>query len=125
MSGQAKGLRVLLIDDETGYLTVLAKRLRRRGLAVTAAPSGAAALQAMRREDFDVAVLDIKLHDMDGVEVLRFLKTLEPALEVLILTGHGSEQAARTALAQGAQGYLTKPCELEELLQAIHEAAGR
>lgn len=121
MDGQ-EGIRLLLVDDEEGYLEVLDKRLTKRGLMVHAVPSGTQAIQVMRGMDFDVAVVDLKMEDMDGLEVLKVLKMMDPKLQVIILTGHGSEQAARDGLAMGAFDYLTKPCELESLLQVIHAA---
>jgi len=112
------------VDDEEGYLAVLSKRLARRNLEVTTAPSGSAGIQALRRQDFDVAVVDLKMEDMDGLEVLKVFKKMDPDLAVIILTGHGSEQAAREGLALGASNYLTKPCELSDLLDKIRQALG-
>ncbi len=115
-------IKLLLIDDEEGYLEVLAKRLAKRGLEVMTAESGASAIQALRRYECDVAVVDLKMEDMDGLEVLKIFKKMDPTLAVIILTGHGSEQAAREGLSLGAFDYLTKPCDLEELLFKIQEA---
>ncbi len=112
------------MDDEEGYLAVLAKRLGRRGMDVVTAGSGAAGIQALRRRDFDVAVVDLKMEDMDGIEVLKVFRKMLPELKVVILTGHGSEQAARDGIALGAFGYLTKPCALEELLAKVRQAMG-
>jgi len=61
---------------------------------------------------------------MDGLEVLKIFKTMVPQMPVIMLTGHGSEEAAREGIRLGAFDYLTKPCELEELVQKIHEAVG-
>jgi len=116
-------IRLLLVDDEEGYVHVLANRLAKRNIDATKTYSGQQAIQALRRADFDVAVLDLKMEDMDGIEVLKILKKMDPRLEVIMLTGHGSEQAARDGMRSGAFDYLTKPCELEELLKKIHEAA--
>ena len=116
-------IRLLLVDDEEGYVHVLTNRLAKRNIDVTKTYSGQQAIQALRGEDFDVAVLDLKMEDMDGIEVLKILKKMDPSLEVIMLTGHGSEQAARDGMKCGAFDYLTKPCELEELLEKIHEAA--
>ena len=124
MSDAVKKIRVLLVDDEEGYVNVLANRLRRRNLEVTNATSGAAALQSLRGRSFDVAVLDLKMEDMDGIEVLKIFKKMDPAMEVIMLTGHGSAKAAREGMELGAFDYLTKPCEFEELLAKILEAAG-
>lgn len=118
-------IKLLLVDDEMGFVDVLGKRLSKRGMAVTAAYSGTEAIQILRRQDFDVAVLDLKLEDMDGIEILRIFKKLDPAMPVIMLTGHGSEQAAREGMASGAYDYLTKPSDLQELVAKINQAVGR
>jgi DNA-binding NtrC family response regulator len=115
-------IRLLLIDDEEGYVDVLTKRLTRRQVAVTKALNGSEAIRALRRQDFDVALLDLKMEDIDGIEVLKIFRRIDPGMEVIMLTGHGSEQAARDAISLGAFDYLTKPYELEALLAKIREA---
>jgi DNA-binding response OmpR family regulator len=75
----------------------------------------------LRKVDFDAAVLDLKMEDMDGIEVLKIFKTIVPDLPVIMLTGHGSEEAARDGIQLGALDYLTKPCDLEELIAKIKE----
>jgi DNA-binding NtrC family response regulator len=115
-------IRLLLVDDEEGYTNVLSNRLTKRGMTVAKAYSGTQGIQALRKADFDVAVVDLKMEDMDGLEVLKVFKKMDPRLEVIMLTGHGSETAAKQGLADGAFDYLTKPCELEELMDKIKEA---
>ncbi|MDY6792629.1 MAG: response regulator [Thermodesulfobacteriota bacterium] len=115
-------IRLLLVDDEEGFVSVLTKRLARRNINVTVALSGTEGIQALRKQDFDVAVLDLKMEDMDGIEVLKIFKKMYPEMAVIMLTGHGSEQAAKEGVAYGAFDYLTKPCELEELIEKIHES---
>jgi len=119
MAEHPEGIKLLLVDDEVGYLEVLSKRLTRRGFEVTTASSGAEAIRAARRWDFDVAVVDLKMEDMDGIEVLKVLKRMVPDLHVIILTGHGSERAAREGIAQGAFDYLIKPVGLDPLIVRI------
>ncbi len=121
-SGNPDPIRLLLVDDEVGYLNVLANRLGKRGLAVVKARSGFEAIQAVRKQDFDVAVLDLLMEDMDGIEVLKVLKKMDPELMVVMLTGHGSEKASKEGIRYGAYDYLTKPCDLQELLEKIREA---
>jgi len=123
-NGAQKPLKLLLIDDEKGFVEVMSKRLSKRNIQVTKALSGTGGIQALRGEDFDVAVVDLKMEDMDGLEVLKIFKTMVPQMPVIMLTGHGSEEAAREGIRLGAFDYLTKPCELEELVQKIHEAVG-
>jgi DNA-binding NtrC family response regulator len=115
-------LNVLLVDDEKGYLHVLSNRLARRGITSTAAFSGTQAIQILRKNDFHVVVLDLKMEDMDGIEVLKVIKRMVPTLPVIILTGHGSQTAAREGIAYGAFDYLSKPCELLTLIDKIHQA---
>jgi two-component system, response regulator RegA len=122
---QSRPRAVLLVDDEVGYVEIVSKRLTKRNFAVTAALSGGEGIQALRKDDFDVAVLDLKMGDMDGIEVLKIFKKMCPEMAVIMLTGHGSEQAARDGMAYGAFDYLTKPCELEELVAKIRQACER
>ena len=120
-----KTIRLLLVDDEEAYVDVLANRLSRRGFEVTKTYSGTQALQAMRGKEFDVAVLDLKMEDMDGIEVLKVVKRMDPKMQVIMLTGHGSETAARQGIEFGAFDYLMKPCELDALVDKIREAASK
>ena len=119
---QPEPISILLVDDEKAYVDVLAKRLRRRGVTVTKAYSGTEGIQSLRRQDFDVVVLDLKMEDMDGLEVLKLFKKMDPQLTVIMLTGHGSAEAAKQGMALGAFDYLSKPCELDELLTKIKSA---
>ena len=120
---QKDKIRLLLVDDEVGFADILAKRLGKRGMTVTPVYTGTKAVQIIRKHDFDVAVLDLKMEDMDGIEVLKIFKKAYPEMEVIMLTGHGSEKAAKDGIAHGAYDYLTKPCELEDLVKKIREAA--
>jgi DNA-binding NtrC family response regulator len=122
--GREQPIKVLLVDDEIAYVTILAKRLAKRNFDVATAFSGTEGIQAARRHEFDVAVLDLKMEDMDGIEVLKIFKKVIPEMAVIMLTGHGSEQAAREGIEFGAFDYLTKPCELEQLVGKINEAYG-
>ena len=121
-SVQTDPIRLLIVDDEVGFVNILAKRLSRRNMEVTSAYTGTDAIQILRKQDFDVAVLDLKMEEMDGIEVLKIFKKMDPKMVVIMLTGHGSEQAAREGIEFGAFDYLTKPCELEELMAKIREA---
>ncbi|MBL6972582.1 MAG: response regulator [Desulfobacterales bacterium] len=112
-------IKLLLVDDEKGFVNVIAKRMSKRQIDVTKAYSGTEALQALRKADFDVVVLDLKMEDMNGIEVLKILKKMDPKLPVIMLTGHGSEEGAREGIRFGAIDYLTKPCDFEELVEKI------
>jgi DNA-binding response OmpR family regulator len=129
MAGSGKNpserIRLLLVDDEVGYVNVLSKRMAKRNIEVTAALSGSEAIQILRRQDFDAAILDLKMEDMDGIEVLKVFKKMDPNMPVIMLTGHGSETAAREGIEFGAFDYLTKPCDLEELIIKLRAACKR
>lgn len=115
-------IRLLMVDDEKGFVQVLAKRLAKRNIQTTQAFSGTEGIQMLRRSDFDVAVLDLKLEDMDGIEILKIFKKMAPDMPVIMLTGHGSEKASVDGIRHGAFDYLTKPHELAELVDKIMEA---
>ena len=119
---QAGKIKLLLVDDEKGFTDIIAKRMSKRDIDVTKAYSGVEALQAIRKANFDVVVLDLKMEDMDGIEILKIFKKMDPDLAVIMLTGHGSEAAAKDGIKFGAFDYLTKPCDLEELIKKIQEA---
>jgi len=122
MAERSEPIRLLLVDDEIGYLEVLSKRLTRRGFRVTTASSGTEAIRALRQWEFDLAVVDLKMEDMDGIEVLKVFKKMDPSLRVVMLTGHGSERAAREGISQGAFDYLIKPVGLARLVETITAA---
>lgn len=115
-------IHALLVDDEPGFIEIMSKRLERRNFMVTSVLSGTEALQSLRKQNYDVVVLDLKMEDLDGIEVLKIFKIIAPEIPVIILTGHGSEQAAREGLTLGAFDYLMKPCDLEELTQVMKKA---
>src|SRR3989339_1371627 len=119
---EKKTIRLLLVDDEKGFLDVLSNRLSRRLIHPVKAYSGTQAIQILRKQDFDVVVLDLKMEDMDGIEVLKVIKRMVPDLPVILLTGHGSQTAAKEGILSGAFDFLTKPCELVELMEKIKEA---
>ena len=118
-------IRLLFVDDEKDFVDVITKRLSKKGFDVTKAFSGPEALQAMRKGDFDIAVLDLKMAEMDGIEVLKILGKMAPELPVIILTGHGSEASAREGVKYGAIEYLAKPCDFDELVGKIKQVLKR
>lgn len=115
-------IKLLIIDDEEQYLQAISKRLRNRGFDVRAVSSGPEAVEIARKEKFDLALLDLKMPDMDGGEVLKVLKREHKYLEAIILTGHGSLERAVELTKIGAFGYLPKPYELEKLVETLRDA---
>ena len=120
-----KTVELLIVDDEKKFVEVLFNRLKKRNFNVTTAFSGEEGIQALRKVDFDAALLDLKMDDMDGLEVLKVFKKMYPKMEVIILTGHESEHTAREGLKYGAFAYLSKPCDFEEILSAIRNAVSK
>jgi DNA-binding NtrC family response regulator len=119
---QDRPIRILLVDDEQDLVEFLAHRLLKQGFTVTAAGSGPEALAALGRQIFDVAILDLKMPDMDGIELLERIRGVQPFLEAVMLTGHGSTDSALEAGRLHAFRYLTKPYDYENLLARIREA---
>ena len=114
--------RVLLVDDEVQFVQTVAKRLRRHGLCVEGVHSGDDALRHLADHPTDVVVLDMKMPGMDGIEALRGIKARQPLLEVIMLTGHASVEAAIDGIELGAFDYLMKPVDFDNLLYKIQDA---
>lgn len=115
-------IRVLIVDDEEQLVEAFKKKLSREGLAVSAAFTAREAMSLMKKQTFDVCVLDIRLPDMDGVELLESVKKNEPGIEIIMLTGHASVDTAIQSMKLGAYDYLSKPCKLTELSNVIQKA---
>jgi len=114
--------RVLLVDDEERFRTTLARMLAGEGLTVVALGSGREALEELRKQPFDVMLLDLRMPEMDGLTTLAEAKRLSPGTEVIILTGHASLDAAMDIIRLGGYDYLLKPCPLEDLLLKLEAA---
>jgi DNA-binding NtrC family response regulator len=119
---ETKQIKLLIVDDEVDFLNSVAKRLELRSFDVTPVTNGEDALKAAKKGQFDLALLDLKMPGMDGTEVLGLLKKKHKFLEVVILTGHGSIDSAVECTKLGAFDYLTKPYELENLLEILKRA---
>jgi len=113
---------VLLVDDEVAFLEALAKRLRKRNIDITLANSAQEALRILRERPVDVVVLDLKMPGMDGIQAVREIKLATPLVEVIMLTGHASVEAAMEGMELGAFDYLTKPVDIEELVYKLQDA---
>ncbi|HDZ23454.1 MAG TPA: response regulator [Desulfobacteraceae bacterium] len=115
-------MKVLLIDDEQTLLEYLSKRLLKEGFTVKATFSGEEAIEVAANDFFDVAVVDLKMPGMDGVETQRRLKEIQPLIQCIVLTGHGSIDTALESGQQDAYKYLLKPIDYENLVETIKEA---
>ena len=115
-------VRVLLVDDEVIFTDNMSELLTTRGYVVTKAHDGESAIRALEEGEFDVIVLDLKMPGMDGITTLKEIKKLGLFTETLILTGHGAVDSAIEAMRLGAYDYLTKPCEVDELVEKFEKA---
>jgi len=118
-----RDVKLLIVDDEVGFADVLRKRMARRGVDATPASSGEEAVRILRNDEFDVAIVDLKLQGMDGVEILKVFRLMAPEMPVLMLTGHGCEDARSECIKNGAFGYLNKPIDFDRLLLKTLRAA--
>jgi DNA-binding NtrC family response regulator len=108
---------ILLIDDERTFADTLAKRLSVRGIDCAVAYDGRAGIALVESKTFTGVVLDLRLPDLDGCEVLRRIKDLRPDLPVAILTGHGTDHDARECMKNGATAFIHKPVDLTQLVR--------
>jgi DNA-binding NtrC family response regulator len=124
-SSASRAFKVLLVDDEEDYVRTMAERMEMRDMGSDVALNGEAALSMVEEDQPDVMVLDLRMPGMGGMEVLRKVKKRYPALEVIILTGHGSDREEEEAKRLGAADYLRKPVEIEALMESVRRAAER
>jgi DNA-binding response OmpR family regulator len=114
--------RVLLVDDEKEFVTTLAERMQIRGLDPEVAFSGEQALKILEHSLPDVMVLDLKMPGIDGLEVLREVRRRHPQIQVIILTGHGSDRDEAAARRLGAFDHLQKPVDINDLVRVMELA---
>jgi DNA-binding NtrC family response regulator len=115
-------LHILLVDDEPEFVENLAERLRLRGFRISIAPNGARALELIHAEQFHGVVLDVMMPGIDGLETLKEIKTIDPSVEVILLTGHARTDAALEGIRLGAFDYLIKPLDIDELSFRLQDA---
>ena len=118
-------IRLLIVDDEERFVSTLARLLSMRQMEVTTAYSGEQALEAFAPGAFDVALVDVKMPGMSGVELLAELKKRDPNLEVIVLTGHASVDIAAEIMGKGGSDYLLKPCPTDDVAAKILSAVER
>jgi two-component system OmpR family response regulator len=117
-----QNFRVLVVDDEVDFLEAFVDRLKMRGLDARGVESGEEALELLKRQEFDVVVLDVKMPGMDGVETLREMKRNWPIMEVIMLTGHASVESGIEGMKLGAYDYIMKPADIDELMEKMQQA---
>ena len=114
--------RLLFVDDDDTFRSVLGRELTAFGYVVTECAEGESALESLRNDRMDVALIDLRLPGMDGLELLAAIREISPRLPVIVLTGHGSFSHAVSAIHQGAFDFIAKPAPLDELELALERA---
>jgi len=120
MSESVSARRVLVVDDEQNFLALLRWFLSNRGYAVETAPSAEEALEVAAEKQFELALVDIRMGAMDGLTLLDELKRRTPELPVVVMTAYPNVGAIKQSYAKGAAAFLTKPVDLQDLLQTIN-----
>ena len=118
-------LKILLVDDEKEFVESLSERLALRNLKADVAYDGEQALKAIREEEPDVMVLDLRMPGIDGIEVLRQVKKLRSDMAVVVLTGHGTDKDEKEVMRLGAAAYLEKPVDVDHLVGTLHRVWNR
>jgi two-component system response regulator CpxR len=114
--------RVLLVDDEREFVQTLSERLQLRNMGSAVAYDGESALTMVNEDEPEVMIIDLKMPGIDGMEILRQVKTTRPEIEVIVLTGHGSEKDRQQCMALGAFAYMQKPVDIDELSDSLKKA---
>ena len=114
--------KILVVDDEQSMCQFLAIMLRRENYLVTAVTQGSEALEKMREEEFDVVITDIKMPEMDGLEVLSAVKKIDPNIPVIIMTAFASQRSAIEAVNRGAFQYLEKNAKNDDIKMVVKNA---
>jgi len=113
---------VLLVDDEEQFLKVLSKRLEGRGMKVDTSTSGEDALNRVKGKEFDAIILDLAMPGMSGIETLKRIRSENPDVQIIMLTGHGTVEKGIEAMKAGAVDFLEKPADLNKIMEKISEA---
>ncbi len=118
-------LRVLFVDDEVPLQEFMRDELPRMGHTVTVCPDGTSAIRVLNQQSFDAAILDLKMPDMTGIDVLRHLKQVAPDTDAVMMTGFATQETTVEAMRLGAADYLNKPCRLAEIQALLIRLAER
>ncbi|MBM4160823.1 MAG: response regulator [Ignavibacteria bacterium] len=111
--------RILVVDDEDALRTVLSAELEGEGYKVSSASDGAEAINVLKSQSFDLVLLDIKMPNVDGFEVLKYVKENQPATKVIMLTGFADLKNAIESKKLGAEDFISKPYDLVDLLTTV------
>jgi len=118
-------INILLIDDELEFIDTLAERLELRGYTAKIAEDGETGISMVSNNSFDVAILDLMMPGLNGLETLKQIKVIDKTLPVILLTGHGSTKDGMEGMRIGAFDFLMKPLDINELLEKIKLAINK
>ena len=118
-------IKVLLIDDEIEFVETLAERLELRGYISKIAGDGESGISRLANESFDVAILDLMMPGLSGLDTLRQIKEIDATLPVIMLTGHGSTKDGMEGMRMGAFDFLMKPLDINDLMEKIKLALSK
>ena len=116
---------VLIVDDDHRLRTTLTDILTFKNFSITSVGTGQEALRAVQEKPVDVALIDLRLEDMPGIELLRRIKETNPGIECIMLTGHATVETGIEGMKLGAYDYLLKPCDIDVLMDKVKKAAAR
>jgi DNA-binding response OmpR family regulator len=116
-------ISILAVDDEQNLLELLDTVLGKRGFSVKTALNGVEALKLVEEESFQLALLDIKMGPVNGVQLLREIKNRQPIIKVIMMTAYPTSETRSLASENGASAYLTKPVDLQKLVETINALA--
>lgn len=114
--------KILIVDDDPDILTVIQRLLETDGHESVTAEDGLKALELVKRQPFDLIISDLRMPSMDGMSLLREVKTIRPSLPVILVTAYASAETASESVKLGAAAYLFKPFKVKELLDAVGRA---
>ncbi len=117
--------KILLVDDEADFLSIMSERMKSRGMDVSTASSAKEAIEMAEAESFDAIILDLQMPGMDGLEALKALKANRPELQVILLTGHATVEKSVEAMKLGAMDLMEKPADLKTLTEKIKNAQAK
>ena len=116
-------ISILAVDDEQNLLELLVTVLGKRGFKVTTALNGLQALKLLDRESFELAILDLKMGPINGVELLKEIKDRRPVTKIIMMTAYPTSETRAQASSNGASAYLTKPVDIQKLVDTINALA--
>ena len=114
-------ISLLLVDDEVEFLAPMVKRLKKRNYQVQTSTNGPDAIDFIRKNPVELVVLDVQMPGMDGIETLSQIKSIDPSIGVVMLTGHANIEAAIAGMELGAFDYLMKPMNFDELVYKLQD----